>query len=50
MAKKNTSQNWDFKATKMLLQEYLAKGIEKKDINLPENTIKIDDLNRKETL
>jgi len=50
MAKKKTSQDWDFKATKSLLQEYLEKGTEKKDIKLPEDTIKIDDLNKKETL
>ena len=50
MAKKEKSQNWDFKATKTLLQEYLTKGTEKKDIILPEDTIKIDDLNKKETL
>ncbi len=50
MAKKKTDQKWDFKATKTLLQEYLAKGTEKKDINLPDDTIKIDDLNKKETL
>ncbi|MFX1340520.1 MAG: hypothetical protein ACFFDK_18065 [Promethearchaeota archaeon] len=50
MAKKKTSQNWDFKATKSLLQEYLEKRTEKKDITLPEDTIKIDDLNKKETL
>jgi meiotic recombination protein SPO11 len=50
MAKKKINQNWDFKATKNLLQEYLEKGTEKKAIKLPEDTIKIDDLNRKETL
>lgn len=50
MAKKKKSQEWDLTATKNLLQEYLKKGSEKKEIKLPEDTIKIDDLNRNETL
>ncbi|UCC19161.1 MAG: hypothetical protein JSV62_13830 [Promethearchaeota archaeon] len=48
MAKK--LQNYDLKATKKLFNEYLNKGTEKKEIRLPENTVKIDDLNRKNIL
>ena len=50
MAKKNQNKNWDLKAAKNLFNDYLEKGIEKKEIPLPEDTIKIDDLNRKKTL
>ncbi|MHA1437664.1 MAG: hypothetical protein ACTSPD_08800 [Promethearchaeota archaeon] len=51
MAKKNLSKkNFDLKATKDLFQEYLERGIEKKEIELPKDTVKIDDLNRKQTL
>jgi len=48
MAKKQ--QNYDLKATKKLFKEYLNKGTEKKEIRLPESTVKIDDLNRKNAL
>ncbi|MFX1301920.1 MAG: hypothetical protein ACFE9X_01040 [Promethearchaeota archaeon] len=48
MAKKQ--QNYDLKATKKLFKEYLNKGTEKKEIKLPENTVNIDDLNRKNVL
>lgn len=48
MAKKQ--QNYDLKATKKLFKEYINKGTEKKEIKLPESTVKIDDLNRKNVL
>jgi len=50
MAKKQSKPNWDFKAAKDLFYEYLDKRQEKKKINLPPETIQIDDLNRKEAL
>ncbi|TFG26771.1 MAG: hypothetical protein EU532_09040 [Promethearchaeota archaeon] len=50
MAKKEKANDWDLKSTKDLFHEYLEKGSEKKEIKLPEDTIKIDDLNRKETI
>lgn len=52
MATKAESKKWDIKEAKKLFQEYLKKGIEeeKKEINLPEDTVKIDDLNRRQTL
>ncbi len=48
MAKKQIS--YDLKAAKELFNEYLNKGTEKKQVQLPENTVKIDDLNRKNAL
>ncbi len=48
MAKKQL--NYDLNATKELFKEYLNKGIEKKQAQLPENTVKIDDLTRKSVL
>ena len=50
MAKKKSKPNWDFKAAKDLFYEYLEKRQEKKKINLPPETIQIDNLNRKEAL
>ncbi len=50
MSKKVKTLDWDLKETKNLFKEYLKRGIEKKEIKLPEDTIKIDDLRRKETL
>ena len=50
MAKKKIYQKWDLKSAKDLLNEYLEKGSEKNEIILPEDTIKIDDINKKETL
>jgi meiotic recombination protein SPO11 len=50
MAKKKKPEEFDLNATKDLFREYLEKGTEKKEINLPADTIKIDDLSRKETL
>ena len=45
------SQQWDLKATKELFQEFLKKTQEvKKEIKLPEETVQIDDLNKKATL
>jgi meiotic recombination protein SPO11 len=50
MAKKQSPLKWDLKATKELFNEHLEKGSIKKRIELPEDTIQIDDLNRKETI
>ncbi|NHJ21729.1 MAG: hypothetical protein EAX91_12350 [Candidatus Lokiarchaeota archaeon] len=52
MASKAESKKWDIKEAKKLFQEYLNKGLEeeKKEIKLPEDTVKIDDLNKKQTL
>jgi meiotic recombination protein SPO11 len=52
MASKTESKKWDIKEAKKLFQEYLKRGLEeeKKEIKLPEDTVKIDDLNRKQTL
>ncbi len=50
MAKKQQKKNWDLKAAKDLFNDYIEKGSEKREIPLPEDTIKIDDLNRKNTL
>jgi meiotic recombination protein SPO11 len=51
MAKKqDNNEKWDLKATKELLKKKLEGEDEDKKVNLPENTVKIDDLNRKEAL
>ncbi len=50
MAKKKDQAIADLKAAKELLKDYIDKAYEKKKITLPEDTIKIDDLNKKETL
>jgi len=50
MAKKKKNQKWDLKAAKDLFNEYIAKANVKKDIILPADTIKIDDLNKKDIL
>ena len=50
MAKKTYTKNWDLKAAKDLFNKYLEKGQEEKKINLPPETIKIDDLKIKEIL
>jgi meiotic recombination protein SPO11 len=50
MAKKKQNQDWDLDATKILFKEYLEKGTEKKEAKLTEDTVKIDDLSRKDTL
>jgi len=49
MAKKKKNE-YDLKATVDLLNEYLKQGSDKKGITLPKDTVKIDDLNRKDTL
>jgi len=49
MAKKKNVEQFDLRAAKELFKDYLLKGSEKKEIKLPEGTIKIDDLTRKET-
>jgi meiotic recombination protein SPO11 len=52
MVSKAEHKKWDIKEAKKLFQEYLNKGLEeeKKEIKLPEETVKIDDLNKKQTL
>jgi meiotic recombination protein SPO11 len=50
MSKNKDYQKWDLKATKKLFEDYLDKGSEKKELNLPEDTVKIEDLARRETL
>lgn len=50
MAKKQSNNVYDFQAAKNLYLEYLEKGKETKDIDFPPDTVKIDDLNRKEML
>lgn len=52
VASKTESKKWDIKEAKKLFQEYLERGLEeeKKEAILPKNTVKIDDLNRKQTL
>jgi meiotic recombination protein SPO11 len=52
MVKKQQDHQWDLKATNELFQQYLKRGAQErnKKINLPENTVKIDDLNRFQTL
>ena len=50
MTKKQIFNNYDLQAAKNLYLEYLEKGNERKDIDLPPNTVRIDDLNRKEML
>lgn len=48
MAKKKKEH--DLRAAKELFLEYIGKKHEKRDIKLPKDTIKIDDLNKKETI
>ena len=50
MIKIKKNQAYDLKAAKDLFKQYLEKGTEKKSIQLPEDTIKIDDLNTKQIL
>ncbi|MEE9377236.1 MAG: hypothetical protein V3V33_04285 [Candidatus Lokiarchaeia archaeon] len=50
MAKKQIFNNYDLQAAKNLYLEYLEKRKEIKDIDLPPDTVKIDDLNRKDML
>ncbi|MHA2122163.1 MAG: hypothetical protein ACW990_13245, partial [Promethearchaeota archaeon] len=50
MSQKKDNNKYDLRAAKDLHLEYLEKGKERKEISLPSDTVKIDDLNRKETL
>ncbi len=50
MTKKEKNINYDLKAAKDLLKTYIEQAHEQKKITLPEDTIKIDDLNKSETL
>ncbi|MFO7796529.1 MAG: hypothetical protein ACQERB_01355 [Promethearchaeati archaeon] len=50
MAKSEMKEKWDLKATKELLNNLQNQDFENKDIELPDDTIKIDDLRRKEAL
>ena len=52
MSSKIKQEKWDIGAAKKLFQEFLKKGIEdeKKQIKLPEHTVKIDELDRELTL
>ncbi|TXT67045.1 MAG: Type 2 DNA topoisomerase 6 subunit A [Promethearchaeota archaeon] len=50
MAKKENSTKYDMDATKKLLNEMLNKESKKLNADLPEDTIKIDDLVRKQAL
>ncbi|HEY0087478.1 MAG TPA: hypothetical protein VGB37_01470 [Candidatus Lokiarchaeia archaeon] len=50
MVKKEKSEEYDLKAAKDLFKQYLEKGTEKKSVQLPADTIKIDDLNTKQIL
>ncbi|TKJ21997.1 MAG: hypothetical protein CEE42_13425 [Promethearchaeota archaeon Loki_b31] len=52
MSSKTKQEKWDIRATKKLFQESLKKGLEdeKKQIKLPEHTVKIDELDRELTL
>jgi len=50
VVKKEKNKEYDLKAAKDLFKQYLEKGTEKKSIQLPRDTIKIDDLNTKQIL
>jgi meiotic recombination protein SPO11 len=50
VSQKKTDTEYDLRAAKDLHLKYLEKGKDKKEISLPPDTVKIDDLNRKETL
>ncbi|HEY0090333.1 MAG TPA: hypothetical protein VGB37_15900, partial [Candidatus Lokiarchaeia archaeon] len=50
MVKKGKNEEFDLKAAKDLFKQYIEKGTEKKSIQLPGDTIKIDDLNTKQIL
>ena len=50
MSQKQNNKEYDLRAAKDLHLEYLEKGRDKKEISLLPDTVKIDDLNRKETL
>lgn len=50
MSQKQKNKSFDLKAAKDLFNEYLDKGQIKENIELPNDVVKIDDLNRKEVL
>ncbi|MBY9007129.1 MAG: hypothetical protein KGD63_10250 [Candidatus Lokiarchaeota archaeon] len=50
MSKQKSKKEYDFKAAKELFEEYLEKGKKKTEIILPKDTVKINDLNRKEAI
>jgi meiotic recombination protein SPO11 len=50
MAKKQATEKLDLTAARNLFLEYLEERSEKKEIDLPPDTVQIDDLTRKETL
>ena len=50
MAKKQATEKMDLTAARNLFLEYLEERSEKKEIDLPPDTVQIDDLTRKETL
>jgi meiotic recombination protein SPO11 len=50
VVKKEKNKEYDLKAAKDLFKQYLEKGTEKKSVQLPADTIKIDDLNTKQIL
>ena len=46
-----SSEKWDLKATKKIFEDFLKrKDEDKKKVELPEETVKIDDLSKKQTL
>ena len=50
MAQKQNSEEFNLQAARELYLEYLERGNAKKDIIFPPETVKIDNLNRRETL
>ena len=50
MAKKQATEKFDLTAARNLFLEYLEERSKKKEIDLPPDTVQIDDLARKETL
>ena len=50
MSQKQKNKSFNLKAAKDLFNEYIDKGQIKENIELPNDVVKIDDLNRKEVL
>ncbi|MFW9999949.1 MAG: hypothetical protein ACFE9Q_03375 [Candidatus Hodarchaeota archaeon] len=50
MTRKQNTEVFDLRAAKDLYLEYLERGKEKKEIDFPPDTVKIDDLSKRETL
>jgi meiotic recombination protein SPO11 len=50
VTKKEIKKEYDLKAAKQLFNEYQSKRKQVKKINLPPDTVEVDDLNRTETL